>query len=81
MQQVLVTGGGGFIGKALVRALLERGVRVTVVGRNSYPDLEPLGVECRRGDIRDADFLEQACVGQDTVFHVAGKGGVWGTRT
>ena len=35
MQQVLVTGGGGFIGKALVRALLERGVRVTVVGRNS----------------------------------------------
>ena len=61
MQQVLVTGGGGFIGKALVRALLERGVRVTVVGRNSYPDLEPLGVECRRGDIRDADFLEHTC--------------------
>ena len=81
MQQVLVTGGGGFIGKALVRALLERGVRVTVVGRNSYPDLEPLGVECRRGDIRDADFLEQACVGQDTVFHVAAKAGVWGPRT
>ena len=81
MQQVLVTGGGGFIGKALVRALLERGVRVTVVGRNSYPDLEPLGVECRRGDIRAADFLEQACVGQDTVFHVAAKAGVWGPRT
>lgn len=80
MQQVLVTGGGGFIGKALVRALVKRGVRVTVVGRNSYPDLESLGVECRRGDIRDADFLEQACAGHDTVFHVAAKAGVWGPR-
>ena len=81
MQQVLVTGGGGFIGKALVRALVERGVRVTVVGRNRYPDLEPLGVECRRGDIRDADFIERACAGHDTVFHVAAKAGVWGPRT
>ncbi len=81
MQQVLVTGGGGFIGKALVRALVERGLRVTVVGRNSYPDLESLGVKCLRGDIRDADFLERACAGHDTVFHVAAKAGVWGPRT
>ena len=81
MHQVLVTGGGGFIGKGLVRALVERGLRVTVVGRNSYPDLESLGVKCLRGDIRDAAFLERACAGHDTVFHVAAKAGVWGPRT
>ncbi|MDX9834913.1 MAG: NAD-dependent epimerase/dehydratase family protein [Desulfobulbus sp.] len=80
MDKVLVTGGGGFIGKALVRALVDHGLRVAVVGRNSYPELASLGVECLRGDIRDTDFLVRACAGFDTVFHVAAKAGVWGPR-
>ena len=80
MERVLVTGGGGFIGKALTRALVDRGLQVAVVGRNSYPDLDGLGVDCLRGDIRDAAFLRRACAGRDTIFHVAARAGVWGPR-
>ena len=44
MRRVLVTGGGGFIGQALVRALVEQGDEVAVIGRNPYPHLDALGV-------------------------------------
>jgi 2-alkyl-3-oxoalkanoate reductase len=81
LDRVLVTGGGGFIGQALVQALLDRGSRVTVLGRGAYPNLEALGVHCRRGDIRDPDALLSACKGQDTVFHVAALAGIWGSAT
>lgn len=80
MEKVLVTGGGGFIGKALVRELVKRGVAVAVVGRNHYPELAALGVECHRGDIRDLVFLERVMKGRDTVFHAAAKAGIWGSR-
>jgi 2-alkyl-3-oxoalkanoate reductase len=80
MERVLVTGGGGFIGKALVRDLVRRGAEVSVVGRNSYPELAALGVHCHRGDIRDLVFLERVLAGRDTVFHVAAKAGIWGPR-
>ena len=80
MNRVLVTGGGGFIGKALVRELVGRGIETAVIGRNPYPELESLGVQCLRGDIRDQSFLEQALAGYDTVFHVAAKAGIWGAR-
>ncbi|WP_028583422.1 NAD-dependent epimerase/dehydratase family protein [Desulfogranum mediterraneum] len=81
MEQVVVTGGGGFIGQGIVRALVARGCLVTVVGRRPYPELESLGVECCRGDIADAAFLREVCAGKDTVFHVAAKAGVWGKRS
>jgi nucleoside-diphosphate-sugar epimerase len=81
MNRVLVTGGGGFIGKALVRELIGRGIETAVVGRSPYPELESLGVRCVRGDIRDQVFLDQALTGYDTVFHVAAKAGIWGPRT
>jgi|SRR5665647_1059057 len=80
MEKVLVTGGGGFIGKALVRELVRRGVGVAVVGRNHYPELAALGVQCCQGDIRDLAFLERALAGRDTVFHVAAKAGIWGPK-
>lgn len=80
MRKAVVTGGGGFIGKALVCALVARGIEVTVVGRSRYPDLDALGVRCLRGDIRDPYVLDQALTGCDTVFHTAAKAGVWGLR-
>ena len=80
MEKVLVTGGGGFIGKALVRELVKRGVEVAVVGRNHYPELAALGVQCHQGDIRDLAFLERVLADRDTVFHVAAKAGIWGPR-
>lgn len=80
MRKAVVTGGGGFIGKALVQALVARGIAVTVVGRSRYPDLDALDVRCLQGDIRDQRFLDQAFADCDTVFHAAAKAGVWGPR-
>ena len=78
MHTALVTGGGGFIGSAIARRLLRDGIRVTVLGRNRYPALSAAGATCLRGDIRDPTCVEQACAGQDVVFHVAAKAGIWG---
>ena len=79
-QKVAVTGGGGFIGKALVRSLLRQGAEVIVLGRNPYPELEKQGVHCLQGDIQDLEFLTKAFCGCTTVFHVAAKAGIWGPR-
>ncbi|MBA3015571.1 MAG: NAD-dependent epimerase/dehydratase family protein [Proteobacteria bacterium] len=80
MKKALVTGGGGFVGLAIVKRLLSEQVQVIVVGRQRYPEVERLGVECRRGDIRDGQFVDLAARGCDAVFHVAAKAGIWGSR-
>lgn len=80
MNRVLVTGGNGFIGKALVQELVRQGVEVVVVGRNHYPQLEALGVRCHKGDIRDPECMMRVTAGCDLVFHVAAKAGIWGER-
>ena len=74
----LVTGGGGFLGLAVVEQLLARGDRVRSLARGVYPGLAALGVEVLRGDLRDAQAVGQACAGCDVVFHVAAKSGIWG---
>jgi nucleoside-diphosphate-sugar epimerase len=76
--KALVTGGGGFLGLYIVEQLLERGHTVRVFCRGEYERLNELGVECVRGDIRDAKAVASACDGIDTVFHVAAVPGVWG---
>lgn len=78
MKRVLVTGGGGFVGQAIVRQLRARGISCLVVGRHAYPEVEALGAVCRRGDIRDREFIAECCLGMDTVFHVAALAGIWG---
>jgi len=77
---VLVTGGGGFLGGAIVRALVERGVRVRSFQRSPAQDLERLGVEVIRGDLADRGAVDGAVDGCESVFHVAAKAGVWGPR-
>jgi len=78
VKKVLITGGGGFVGKALVHQLRVRDIQCLVVGRHLYPELETLGVTCRQGDIRDRGFMRECCRGMDTVFHVAAMAGIWG---
>lgn len=78
MNKVLVTGGGGFIGLALVRELCRRGIDVRVLGRHRYPAAVAAGATCLQGDIRDLATVSQAAAGCDTVFHVAAKAGIWG---
>jgi nucleoside-diphosphate-sugar epimerase len=74
----LVTGGGGFLGGAIVRRLVERGDRVSSLSRGQYPALEALGVVQHRGDVGDGEAVSRATAGCDIVFHVAAKAGVWG---
>jgi nucleoside-diphosphate-sugar epimerase len=78
MDTVLVTGGGGFIGLALVRELCRQGHRVRVLGRGKYPAAEAVGAVCIPGDLREQALVQQAAAGCDTVFHVAAKAGIWG---
>jgi len=75
---MLVTGGGGFVGRHLVTALLERGDAVRVFGRSEYPELAAAGAETVQGDITDAEAVRRACEGVEAVFHVAAKVGAAG---
>ncbi len=75
---ILVTGGGGFLGGAIVRKLCERGDRVRVIGRRRYPWLEAAGVDCLQGDIADATSCRKAVAGCAGVIHTAAIPGVWG---
>jgi nucleoside-diphosphate-sugar epimerase len=76
--KVLVTGGGGFLGRAIVEGLRERGDKVHTFQRSACPDLESRGVECFRGDLSCRDMLARAMAGCEVVFHVAAKVGIWG---
>ena len=77
--KALVTGGGGFLGGAIVELLLSRGVSVRSLSRGESPKLSKLGVECLRGDLADREAAAAACRGCDTVFHAAAKVGMWGS--
>lgn len=77
--KALVTGGGGFLGRHIATKLLARGDQVRVLGRRQYPDLEQMGAETVQADLQDAAAVERACLGMDTVFHVAARAGYWGS--
>jgi 2-alkyl-3-oxoalkanoate reductase len=76
--KALVTGGGGFLGGAIVKALLARGDTVKTIQRGNYPFLKELGAETIQGDLTKPDDINKAANGCDVVFHVAAKAGVWG---
>ncbi len=76
--KALITGGGGFLGGAIVRMLHVRGDEVIALGRGIYADLERMGVRCIRADIRNAGAVSQAVRGMDVVFHAAALAAVWG---
>lgn len=79
-RRVLVTGGGGFLGSAIVERCLARGWQVRATGRSPRPALAARGVEFVAGDIADPEHARRAARGCDAVFHVAAKAGVWGPR-
>lgn len=74
--KALVTGGGGFLGGAVVDALLARGDTVTSLARGDYPALRERGVTTVRGDLTDPAAAREAVTGADVVFHVAARAGI-----
>ncbi len=82
-QPVLVTGAGGFIGSHLTEALARSGRRVRCLLRyGSSGDLGFLaelpaelraGLDIRRGDLLDGEFVADCCRGIDTVFHLGAR--------
>ncbi len=75
----LVTGGAGFLGLYLAEQLAARGDRVRVLSRRPHRRLDELGAEWQEGDIRHPHNVDRACRNMDTVFHVAGVPGIWGS--
>ncbi len=72
--RALVTGGGGFLGRHLAKALIDRGDDVVVVGRSRYPRVESWGARGVVADLADpgcVHLLTRAMEGVDVVFHTA----------
>lgn len=76
---IAVTGGGGFLGGAVVRRLLARGDEVRSVQRSDAPALRELGASVVRADLAERDAVLRALEGCDAVVHVAAKAGAWGS--
>src|SRR5688572_9368306 len=77
--KVLVTGGTGFIGSHVVRALVEAGHEARVLHRHNskLTALNGLQYESAIGDILDVTALQAACAGCDWVFHIAAVADYW----
>ena len=79
MTVALVTGANGFLGSAVVRALLADGsaVRAFVRPGSDRRNLAGLDVDVADGDLTDRDSLAKAAAGCEAVFHVAADYRLW----
>jgi nucleoside-diphosphate-sugar epimerase len=72
--KAFVTGGTGFIGRSVVRQLIEHGYQVTALARSArgVETLRALGAAVALGDVTDVESMRTGMRGSDVVFHIAG---------
>lgn len=71
-----MTGGAGFIGAHLTRALLAAGAEVVVIddlSTGAVSNLASLPVKLVRGSVTDREVVEEACTGADSIVHLAAR--------
>jgi nucleoside-diphosphate-sugar epimerase len=80
VNNIVITGATGFLGRNLAEELHRDGLRVVASGRSISigNELTKTGVEFRYADIRDPEQLDGAFSGAECVIHCAGKSGPWG---
>ncbi len=77
--RVLVTGGSGFVGSAVLRALTGKGFKLRALARASSARQNFAGVDCQiiEGDMRDPAAMERALEGVRYLYHVAADYRLW----
>jgi uncharacterized protein YbjT (DUF2867 family) len=77
-----VTGGSGFVGGRLIRALVAQGWQVRALARNrsAIAAVENLGAVPVQGELNDREALREGMSGSNVVFHVAAMFKMWGDR-
>lgn len=78
-EQVLVTGASGFVGSAVARALVRRGLKIRALVRQTSPraHLDGFDIEFFEGDLRNIESLRPALRNVRYLFHVAADYRLW----
>jgi UDP-glucose 4-epimerase len=81
-RRVLVTGGAGFVGGAVVRTLVAAGARVTVLDDlfTGRPEVVPTGAQLIIGSVTDGDLVRKLVGEASVVFHLAARNIIASTR-
>lgn len=77
--KALVTGATGFVGAAVVRALIKTGVEVRVLARrdSDFSNLQQFKIDGAYGDLRDKGSLRKALADCGQLYHVAAHYALW----
>ena len=78
--KILVTGGSGFLGKALCLRLHGLGHTVSYLSRSEAKELKALDIKWFQGDISNMSVVFSATKDQHAVFHTAALAGYWGKK-
>jgi dihydroflavonol-4-reductase len=71
--RILITGGTGFLGGALLPLLARDGHALRLIGRSEAPAAEALGAEVIRAPLQDREAVRRALAGVEAVYHLAGQ--------